>query len=138
MEAQEQKAVSLKTIVEQGVATNFSAVRTNHQGYPFITFLNGKKATNIYFGKRSAEKVAEGDMLGANIDPTTAQVVLTTNANGEQRLKFSINGESSYVAGSALFAIGPNAVEVEVLKAIHAEMEGVEATAPAADESEIA
>ena len=135
METGTQKAVSLKTVVQQKLVTNFSEVRTNSSGYPFITFLNGKKAVNIYFGKRSAEKVAVGMRLGADIDPTNAQIVLSTNAAGEERLKFSLNGESAYVAASDLFAVGPNTTEQEVLRAIAASMESAEEGAPRRDAS---
>jgi hypothetical protein len=134
METNAQKSVSLEKAVKAGLITNISPVRVNSSGYAYITVINGDKASNLYFGKRSAEKVAVGQQLGAE-ELKNAQFVLSTNAAGEQRLKISLNGESSYTDLTSIFNAGPTAEEQEVLRVLKAEMVAKETSAPVKDMS---
>ena len=48
-----------------GVTSINKEIRTNTNGYPFITILRDKDAENIYFGRKSAAKVELGDSVKA-------------------------------------------------------------------------
>ncbi len=91
------KSVSLKKAAKFGVVRNISAVRTNESGYPYVTMLSGDKASNVYFGKKSAESVHKGDVL-TGVQLRQAQLVLATNEAGEPRVKISLNGENAYTS----------------------------------------
>ncbi len=87
----------LKTTVRQlfknKYFTTVSKLRINENGYPFITFLDGKKANNVYFGKNTADIVMgtfqKGDDLIANGFLLDAEVIQTQNENLETRYKLS-------------------------------------------------
>lgn len=96
------KTASLKDAVLAGLVTAFSPIRENVNGYKFITFLNGQSATNVYLGRKSADKMEEGDSLTKEL-ASQAMIVLSTNAEGELRVKLSLSGESSYIGADALF-----------------------------------
>ena len=69
------------------------AVRINTNGYPFITFINEKnEAENIYFSKSAAEQVAEGTPVDKSL-LARHQIGITTNAEGEERIKLISNSE---------------------------------------------
>jgi hypothetical protein len=90
---------SLKSAFVAGIATGISEVRENVNGYLYCTILGGpKEATNVYFGKKSSDKVA----LGQRIDrEAAAQMSLIQAGNG--RLKLSFGGEGDYSNGTELF-----------------------------------
>lgn len=76
-------------------------VRRNVNGYPFITVLDpskpaGEQAENIYFGKNTAAQIGESIRPIAN----DLQIVHTTNAAGEKRVKLSL---SAYINADDLF-----------------------------------
>lgn len=75
----------------QGFVQINKTVRTNVNGYPYITFINAKnEAENVYFSKGGAEEVKAGDNfieVASNYDITMA-----TNAEGEVRAKLCRKG----------------------------------------------
>lgn len=76
-----------------------SPVRVNANGYPFITFLQDAKgadgkniAENVYFSKKAALEVAEGDEATVCKD-LGLKVLELEYSNGETRLKLSLEGD---------------------------------------------
>jgi hypothetical protein len=123
METQVMKSASLKSAFIAGVVNNVSAVRENTEnGYKFVTVLDKRGgASNIYFGKKSAEVVEEGDVLTKD-QMLGAEFVLATNAEGESRIKLSLSDASDYTNLANIFddiTISADH-EVEVLKALKA------------------
>lgn len=93
-------SISLKAFCQQEGITALSNVRINRNGYPFVTVLRGNDAENIYFSKRAAENVNDGQSIA-----TIAKDLLvceTVNANGEARTKLSFTG-GNYLDVSSLF-----------------------------------
>lgn len=124
MEANVMKTATLKSAFIAGIVNNVSAVRENETGYKFVTVLDKRGgANNVYFGKKSAETVEEGDILTKE-QMLNAEFVLATNDVGENRIKLSLAGASDYTSLANVF----DDVEVaqdhsaEVLKALKAEM----------------
>ena len=134
METNVTKSVSLRKAFENGVITNISKVRMNSNDYPYVTVLNGSKSNNVYFGKKSGESVKEGEHLSVD-QLTTATLLLTTNAEGEQRLKLGLGGSDSYTNLESIFgSIDSSADEKEVLRSLAVAMvakEEASATTPA-------
>lgn len=122
------KSATLKDAVMGSHVSAFSPVRENTNGYKFITFLKDRKATNVYLGRKSAEKIEVGATLNKEI-ASTAVIVLSTNEAGEQRLKLSFGGDSAYVQADALFDEAPatsavsSAYKAEVLAYLDSIME---------------
>jgi hypothetical protein len=93
----------VKQFVADNAVTAISQVRTNENGYPFLTLLSAKfegGAQNIYFSKTCALKVK----LGQNpkeLGLADYNVVEATNAAGETRLKLTNN--TDYVKVDDLF-----------------------------------
>lgn len=133
METNVIKSVSLAKAVTSGLVRNISKVRQNSNGYPYVTMLNGDKASNVYFGKKSAQGVNVGDVLTSE-QLQKAQVILATNESGEQRLKLSFGGESEYTDLSTVFGdVAPQpAEEIEVLKTLATSMVAKEEVTPPA------
>lgn len=97
------EVIDFRTLVQKGIVRNYSVLRVNASGYPFVTILNkANRASNLYFSKNSSESVL--DTFGEEADITeflkTAQVVKTENANGETRYKLSSSGD--YKSSSSL------------------------------------
>ncbi len=96
---------SFREFVVSGKLQVNPSIRRNVNGYPYITVLDpskpqGEQAENIYFGKNTSAKVSEMvDIRGIAND---LQVVHTTNALGEQRIKLSM---SAYLGADDLFGI---------------------------------
>jgi hypothetical protein len=88
------KAMSIKDFAKsKGFMQLAPAVRINTNGYPFITFINEKnEAENIYFSKSAAEQVAEGTPVDKAL-LSRHQIGITTNAEGEERIKLISNSE---------------------------------------------
>lgn len=84
-----------------GVTAINPLVRTNANGYPFITILRGDVAENLYFSKKASAEVDLGMDIKAQLPEL--YVVETINAAGESRTKLSFRGESSYVDVADLF-----------------------------------
>ena len=86
------KVLSIKEFVaEKGFTQLAPTVRTNTNGYPFLTFINAKnEAENVYFSRKAAQAINAGtpvtkDMLA------TYQIGFTTNEAGEERIKLISN-----------------------------------------------
>ena len=118
----EMKSASLKSAFKAGIIRNISEVRVNSSDYLFVTLLGSNgKATNVYLGRKSAEQLEEGDIL-TNEQLMNAEIVLASNEEGEQRLKLSLTGESSYTNLSSIFGDVENTFEKEVLIALKKDM----------------
>jgi hypothetical protein len=69
------------------------SIRSNTNGYPFITFIDAaNKAENIYFSKNAALAVGAGQPVTKDM-LTVYQIGITENAAGEQRIKLISNSE---------------------------------------------
>ena len=63
------------------------SVRTNVNGYPFITFSNeNNDSDNIYFSKNASKAVGAGEIITREL-LSHYQIANTINANGESRTK---------------------------------------------------
>ena len=88
------------------IRTNVTAinktVNTNSNTYPFITVLRGSIAENIYFGRKSAAKVA----LGTVVKSIAKELFISeaVNSAGETRMKLSFNGDATYADLDDMFA----------------------------------
>ena len=71
-------------------------VKTNVNGYPFVTFINkDNKAENIYFSKEESLNHKDGDPISVSdgfFDEL--QIAYTKNAEGEERIKLVGPGSS--------------------------------------------
>ena len=90
------QVIDFRTLVQKGLVRNYSVLRVNASGYPFVTILNkANRASNLYFSKNSSQNVL--DTFGEESDITeflkTAQVVKTANADGDVRYKLSSSGD---------------------------------------------
>lgn len=90
------EVIDFKTLIKKGLVKNYSLLRVNTTGYPFVTVLNrANRASNLYFSKNSSQNVL--DTFGEGADVTeflkTAQVVKTANADGDVRYKLSSSGD---------------------------------------------
>jgi hypothetical protein len=97
------EVIDFRTLVQKGIVRNYSVLRVNASGYPFVTILNkANRASNLYFSKNSSQNVL--DTFGEENDITeflkTAQVVKTANADGDVRYKLSSSGD--YKSSSSL------------------------------------
>lgn len=126
------KSISVKKAFKFGVLTNVSAVRVNDSTYPFITVLKGNKASNVYFGKKSAAQVQKDDVLTLD-QLKKAEFVLATNEAGEQRVKLSLNGDSAYTNLASIFDDEITADEKEVALALVATLVAAPAEAEPID-----
>lgn len=69
------------------------SVRTNTNGYPFITFIDkDNKAENVYFSKSASQSVGAGQLVTKDL-LSTLQVATTQNAEGQVRIKLISNSE---------------------------------------------
>lgn len=93
----------IKEFVALNNVTAISQVRTNKNGYPYLTLLSAKfegGAQNVYFSRTCAMKVVVGQnpkQLGL----ADYNVVTATNADGETRIK--LTNSSNYVKIEDLF-----------------------------------
>lgn len=134
------KSASLKSAFKAGIVRNISEVRENNNEYLFVTLLgNNGKATNVYFGKKSAESVSEGDVLTAE-QLKSADIILAMSKDDDDndvpRLKLSLTGESDYTNLSSIFGDIEDEFEAEVLKALKADMSSKEEDEADAEDDE--
>ena len=113
------KKISLKKLVQDRVVTNISALRTNINGYPYVTMLTGSKSQNVYFGQKTAEVVSDTFSVDDNILSflADAEVIQTVNEAGETRFKLSKNAGSDYATETAMadvFGVELSAGEFDV------------------------
>lgn len=98
--------VSVKDFMRSnGFTQVHNEVRQNSNGYPFITFINGKnEAENIYFSKKASELPQA--KLGTPITKgyfEAFNVAETTNEKNEKRIKIVSVGSSSRLDMDNLF-----------------------------------
>ena len=87
----------------QGFVSCVKAVRTNSNGYPYITFINDENvAENIYFSKNASKLVEAGDTIAKGFF-APFMAAKTTNAEGQKRWKIISQGESNRVSIEDLF-----------------------------------
>ena len=98
------KKISLKKLVQDRVVTNISALRTNINGYPYVTMLVGNKSQNVYFGQKTAGIVSNTFSVDDNILSflADAEIIQTVNEAGETRFKLSKNAGSDYATETAM------------------------------------
>ena len=103
------QATTFVNLVKRGIVKNYSVLRINASGYPFITLMGKQGVTNLYFSKNASESVVDTFGEGSNITEflKTASVILTKNEAGEERYK--LTGSSEYV--SAADALGISTVD---------------------------
>jgi hypothetical protein len=116
--------ISLKQLLKTGVINNISGLRSNTNDYPFVTLLNGNKSTNVYFGKKSSEKILTEFTPDVATEKKAfykaiadATIVETANADGEVRYKLSLSGSSDYATAAELmdvFGLDEVATEFDV------------------------
>jgi len=85
------------TVKELCASKNFTSlapvVRTNENGYPYITFIDkDNKAENIYFSKAAAQGVGAGQPVTKEM-LSVYQIGITINAAGEERIKLISNSD---------------------------------------------
>jgi len=83
--------MSLKSYVAQEGVTAISNVKSNTNGYPYVTIVTDVGADNLYFSKKASSKVSAGDLIKSFAKDLF--VVACQNAQGEDRLKLSFNSE---------------------------------------------
>ena len=66
--------------------------------YPFLTCLRGNKATNLWFGQKSAQKIPNMSNEAMMAAMATGNIVQTINEDGELRFKISLSGDSDYAS----------------------------------------
>lgn len=88
------KAMSIMDFAKsKGFVNIVPRVRINTNGYPYVTFIDSaNQAENIYFSKSAAEQVAEGTPVDKGL-LARHQIGITTNAEGEERIKLIPNSE---------------------------------------------
>ena len=91
------KTLVAETIKEFVAKHNFTSVvpvvRTNTNGYPFVTFITeDNKAENVYFSKSASEQVDNGTPVNKDM-LAKYQIGYTTNEAGEKRIKLISNSE---------------------------------------------
>ena len=104
-------ASTVSTIVSQSIQSYMAendflqvagTVRTNANGYPFVTFINSaNQAENVYMSKKLGDTLAGTPINKAFF--AQLQIVHVTNAAGESRVKLSGKGESTRVESTDLF-----------------------------------
>ena len=115
------KRISLKALAIAKCFNAFSKLRMNSSSYWYVTLLCGKKSFNIYLSKNSTAVVnALGLEVGSNI-PTellkNAEIVLSINANQEERYKLSFAGSGDYLSStemSDIFGVALEATEFDI------------------------
>jgi hypothetical protein len=71
----------------RGITQIIPTVRTNVNGYPYLTMINGKnEAENVYFSKNAATMVVAGSVLSKE-ELKSLNFATTTNAAGDERTK---------------------------------------------------
>jgi hypothetical protein len=93
------KTLSIKEFAQANDIKSYTpAIRSNMNGYPFVTFItSSNEAMNIYFSKSAGEKIMEGEETLSVIKRLGCQIAETTNAEGEVRLKLISNSERNNI-----------------------------------------
>ena len=103
------QATTFVNLVKRGIVKDYSILRINASGYPFITLMGKQGVTNLYFSKNASESVVDTFGEGSNITEflRNSSVILTKNEAGEERYK--LTSSSEYV--SAADALGISTVD---------------------------
>ena len=98
----ELKTLSISEFIKsKGFVEINNAVRTNANGYPFVTFINAANvAENVYFSKASGASIKQGDVLSIEM-LNNYRVAETTNADGEVRTKL-VSANSNRISLASL------------------------------------
>ena len=99
--------ITTQTLRVYQSATNMASVhnvvRTNANGYPFVTFFSKDNiADNVYFAKTISDRFKAGQPVNKALF-ADLQIGMTTNADGEQRVKLIPIGASTRLAVDDLF-----------------------------------
>lgn len=103
------KNTTFATLIRKGHIKNYSPLKLNVNKLPFITIINSKgDFACVYFSQAAGEIVMSRDNgFGENSVITAflkdAKVVLTKNADGEERYK--ITGPGNYINAAEAFGI---------------------------------
>jgi hypothetical protein len=92
---------SFKSFCASTGVTAVSPVRSNTNGYPFVTILRGNEAENLYFSINASSDVSDGQDIKSIANDLF--VTDTINATGEPRQKLSFRGNSAYTNIDDLF-----------------------------------
>ncbi len=84
------KKIDIKSFISSNNITSvYPKVLVNTNGYPYICFQKADATTeNVYFSKNASTLVSAGQEINRDF-MAKFQLVETTNAQGEMRLKFS-------------------------------------------------
>ena len=97
---------SLKSLAQKGIVRTISNLRENTNEYPYLTFLDSKgRSSNVYFGQKSGVIIKDTFEIGASVISAIkdADIIKTTNSDGEHRYKISLNvGNSNYASDTEL------------------------------------
>ena len=85
--------------IDTKVTSIVKSIKSNTNGYPFITVLRNDKAENIYFSKNANAEVAEG--MDVKSIANSLFVANTINGDGEARTKLSF--KNSYESMEDMF-----------------------------------
>ena len=109
---------SWKTLLKKGAVHDSSLLNVSTLGRPFVTLTRGNKGYNVWFGKTTAEKLAEKNLVkGSSIKDELAKMDMIEwiNPDGEIRMKLVYPGERKNYEGreALLKAAGIDISEVE-------------------------
>lgn len=95
----ELKTMSIKEYAQsKGITQIAPVVRTNVNGYPYLTLINAENvADNVYFSKAASMAVDAGTPVTKEM-LAVYQVGITTNAAGEERVKLVSNSARIEIA----------------------------------------
>ena len=90
------KTLTIKEFVQENNFTSYvKTVRTNTNGYCFVTFINeANEATNVYLSRKLGEEISAGDSVVEMFKAHECAVFEVVNADGETRIKLGSRSES--------------------------------------------
>ncbi len=92
--------MSIKQYAQENSITQIApVVRTNTNGYPYLTMIsNDNVATNVYFSRNAAVGVTAGTPVSKEM-LSVYQIGITHNEAGEERIKLVSNSARIDIAG---------------------------------------
>jgi hypothetical protein len=90
------KVITIKEFAQENNIVNYvKTVRTNTNGYCYVTFVNEtNEATNVYLSRKLGEEISEGDSVVEMFKTHECAVFEVVNADGETRIKLGSRSES--------------------------------------------
>jgi hypothetical protein len=90
------KTMSIKEFaVENNITDYVKNVRTNVNGYCYVTFVNAlNEGMNIYLSRKLGETINAGDSVADMFKEYECAIFEVTNADGEIRVKIGSRNES--------------------------------------------